>query len=144
MGLAVMTVFGMIAAVAYDFYGALRQIVSLKKRGTLLGDVLYSLIILIFFVLILLRINDGLLRSYVYLGLILGFVIYYGLIHHLLWKVIYGLTKGLIWIVQKIIAIVSWPWRMLKKCLVKPIYARYCRWKTQREKLQQKNEEDLE
>lgn len=67
---------GMIAGFCYDLYKVTRGTLRLRRIGTALGDVLFWLVLTgVVFVLLLLG-NWGEVRLYVFLGLVLGAVIY--------------------------------------------------------------------
>ena len=74
----------------YDLLRAIRTHFRLKRWGTGLLDVLFSILGTACFLLLLLRGTDGRLRFYLPLGLIVGFFLYRetvssGVLHIILW-----------------------------------------------------------
>ena len=139
-----MTIVGLAGALVYDFYRALRELKGLKKKATLVGDMAYSLLFITFFILILLRLNDGQLRSYVYLGLILGYAAYFGLLHRFLRRPITLLCRGVCFVAGGIWAILTYPWRLTAKALARPWRAARARALARMQSKQAVVEEDLE
>ena len=81
---------GAALGVFYDLLRAIRTHFRLKRWGTGLMDVLFSMTGTACFLLLLLRGTDGQLRFYLPLGLVIGFLLYRetvsrGVLHILLW-----------------------------------------------------------
>lgn len=144
LGVGVMAVLGLAGGLLYDSFRALRQVLGWKKWGTLFSDVLYSLILVAAFVLALLVVNDGQLRSYVYLGLVLGYVVYFGLLHRFFWRPLLALLRGMNWLVVKVLRILSWPFRLVYKGTSYPLRHLRRKWALKRQQAAQALEEDLE
>lgn len=81
---------GAVLGVFYDLLRAIRTHFRLKRWGTGLLDVLFSITGMVCFLLLLLRGTDGRLRFYLPLGLVTGFLLYRktvsrGILHVFLW-----------------------------------------------------------
>lgn len=113
LGVGVMAILGLLGGLLYDSFRALRQIGAWKKWGTFFGDVSYSLILVGLFILALQAVNDGQLRSYVYLGLILGYSVYFGCLHRFFWRPLRGIMGFICAFLGRIWRLVSWPGRMI-------------------------------
>lgn len=120
-GLLLMSLLGVFGAIAFDGYRCLRQIVGLKKTGTLIGDILYSLGFLLVFLIFLMSVNQGQLRSYVYLGLILGYSFYFGVVHRFLGRIIYHFVYFVVMVFDMLAKIMTFPFRMVGKIIVFPL-----------------------
>lgn len=107
-------------------YDVLRVLRRLLPHGTFLiavEDIFYWLSCAFFIFAMLYQKNDGLIRGFAIGAIVLGMLIYN---HFISPRVI----KGVVWLVQKMIRIVSFPIRLAKKVLKKP--AAFCRRKTGR------------
>lgn len=144
LGVGVMAVVGLAGGLLYDSFRALRQVLGWKKWGTLFSDVVYSLILVCAFVLVLLAVNDGQLRSYVYLGLILGYVVYFGLLHRFFWRPLLFILRGICWLIIHLWRLVSWPFRLLGKGVCWPIRHIQRKMALKRQLAAEQLEEDLE
>ncbi|MBM7855979.1 spore cortex biosynthesis protein YabQ [Desulfohalotomaculum tongense] len=111
---------GMLAGFMFDLYRVVGRLLKLKKWGTMLGDLLYWLILTPVVFVILLWGNWGEVRLYVIIGLSLGAVLYLQYpskyIVPLIGKLIDGI-KGLIKLVVKMLRFlccaVGMPFRVL-------------------------------
>lgn len=144
IGIGVMALLGLAGGLLYDSFRAFRQVLGWKKWGTLFSDVLYSLILVCAFVLALLAVNDGQLRSYVYLGLMLGYVVYFGMLHRFFWRPLLALLSGLIWVSMHLFRLLTWPFRFMYKALSWPWRILRQKWALKRQQAAQDLEEDLE
>ena len=121
MGVGMMTVVGLGGGLMYDGFRAVRQVRGLRKWGTLFSDVLYSLVLVAIFVLTLFKVNDGQLRSYVYLGLLLGYVAYFGLLHRFFWRPLLGVISMLYWLWAHFWRLLCWPFRFFRRLIIRPV-----------------------
>lgn len=122
-------VVGMAASFCYDYYRVVRRLFKLRKIGTCLGDAVFWLITtaLVFFLLLL--VNWGVVRFYVFLALSLGAIIYFqlfsGLARRLLnlkFYLFYHLWKLAIKVTLFIWQAVFFPVRLVVTILFYPFY----------------------
>ncbi|GBF32153.1 spore cortex biosynthesis protein [Desulfocucumis palustris] len=93
---------GMLAGFCYDLYKMTRSKLRLKKTGTFLGDIFFWLFLTCVSFYLLLRLNAGEVRIYVFLGLALGTLLYM----QLMGKTTYRLLDGLFSLIGKLIKII--------------------------------------
>ncbi|HAG11935.1 MAG TPA: hypothetical protein DCK76_11325 [Desulfotomaculum sp.] len=67
---------GFIAGALYDLYRACGRILYIKKRAVFIGDLLFWLLLTAGVIVLLLLVNQGEVRFYVLLGLVLGVLFY--------------------------------------------------------------------
>ena len=144
IGVGIMTIVGLGGGLLYDGFRAVRQVRGWKKWGTLFSVVLYSLLLVSIFVLTLLAVNDGQLRSYVYLGLLLGYVVYFGLLHRFFWKPLVGVISMLHWLLVHGWRIFCWPFGIIKRLILWPVEQIQQKWVLKRQLAAEGMEEDLE
>jgi len=119
---------GLLAGLWFDFYRAVRRVLRLKKIGTFLGDLLFSLFLTVFIFGLLLAINYGEVRFYVIMGLALGALIYWRLFSRFGYGTImfsFRFLQKTFHLVGKSIS-VSWraftfPFRVVSLALSKPL-----------------------
>lgn len=86
---------GMLAGFCYEFYRALRDVLGLKKIGTFAGDIIFWLFLTAFTFTLLVRANYGQLRLYVFIGLLLGALLFVRLLGDPAYRLVRGvLTLG--------------------------------------------------
>lgn len=144
MGVGMMTVVGLGGGLIYDSFRAVRQVRGFRKWGTLFSDVLYSLVLVGIFVLTLFKVNDGQLRSYVYLGLLLGYVAYFGLLHRFFWRPILAVISILHWLWVHFWRMLCWPFRIVWRLIIRPVKHIRQKWALKRQLAAESTEEDLE
>ncbi|NQS75748.1 MAG: spore cortex biosynthesis protein YabQ [Peptococcaceae bacterium] len=102
---------GIIAAVGFDYYRAVRRAFKLKRAGIFLGDIIFWLVTTVIVFTLLILANWGEMRLYVFLGLGLGVLLYFCLfskpVSRLIWIKFYILYR--IW--QYFVLVVSYIWR---------------------------------
>ena len=67
---------GVIAGLVYEFYRILRRIFLCKKITTAIFDILFSASAILIFIYVLYITSCGQLRFYIFIGYILGFLMY--------------------------------------------------------------------
>lgn len=67
---------GLLAGVFYDFYRACGRVLYIKRRAVFIGDLLFWLLFTAAALMLLLLANQGEVRFYVILGLVLGVLFY--------------------------------------------------------------------
>lgn len=120
---------GIVAAFCYDYYRELRKAFRLKKFGTFLGDLIYWLVMAVLVFVLLLKANWGEVRMYVFMGLGLGALLYYGVLSkpvsrlvRLKFYVLYRLWKFFVAIIQFIWNAVLFPFRLVIKIIAFPLH----------------------
>lgn len=104
-------------------YDALRVFRRIVKHGTVwlaIEDMVYWISCALLIFAMLYQTNDGLIRGFAIGGIIIGMLLYNQLISP--WAV-----RGLVWLIQKILRMISLPFRFAQKHLKKPAAA--CRLK---------------
>ena len=122
----------------------------MAKKGTFIGDLLYSLLFLVLFLFFLWPVNSGQLRNYVYLGLFLGYAGYFAFLHKQCYRLVAQLAYFLAMILRFIGRILAFPFHIIGKIVVKPlavlfhlIKASFLRWYRKWQDSRQKVGEDL-
>jgi len=112
---------GLLIGVMFDLYRGMWKKCAPSSKTMPLWDIIWWLLVTALVFFILLNINWGELRLYLFLGQIIGFVIYYKKISpHFLKRFIVFLT----WLektVKKLVIIVVIPFRVMKTILLWPI-----------------------
>ncbi|MDR7870940.1 MAG: spore cortex biosynthesis protein YabQ [Tissierellaceae bacterium] len=107
--------YGLILGGMYDFYRVFRLFSKPKKILTAIEDLLFWIIVTLIIFMFLLNKTDGIIRGFVILGFIVGYVFYYKVISKysfLLLKKIFELIFSLI---SEIIRIISYPFKKVFK-----------------------------
>lgn len=107
--------YGLILGGIYDFYRVFRHYSKPKKALTAIEDLLFWLIMTIIIFNFLLKKTDGIIRGFVLLGFIIGYIFYISLISkysYILLKQLFGLIFT---IISEIIKIIFYPFKKLCK-----------------------------
>lgn len=99
---------GAALGVFYDLLRAIRTRYRLKRWGTGLLDVLFSIVGTACFLLLMLRGTDGRLRFYLPLGLIIGFFLYRETISPWVLRLCLQLLKAAGWMLGELWAFLLW------------------------------------
>ncbi len=67
---------GMLAGLCYEIYRVTRDVLRLKKAGTIFGDIIFWIFLTFLSFFLLLKANNGQLRLYVFIGLLLGAAVF--------------------------------------------------------------------
>ncbi len=102
---AVMLLAGIAVSAFFDIQRSARR--AVRKNGgknpvpwVMLQDLFFAVISFFFLVLVIYRINEGIIRSYIVIGFAAGVVFYAALITKLAGKVFYGIFYGFYYIVM--------------------------------------------
>lgn len=107
--------YGLILGVIYDLYRVFRYYSKPKKILTAIEDILFWLIIASIIFFFLFNKTDGIIRGFVILGFIIGFIIYLKIISKYSYFILKK-TFGLIFrIINEIIIIISFPFKKASK-----------------------------
>lgn len=110
--LLIFTITGIIIGVFFDIFRILRRSFKTPDIITYIEDVLFWVFTGVFFITVLFKFNNGEIRSYVLLGLILGIIVYMLSIS----KYFIKINMAIIKIIKKILA---YPIRIILK-IIKP------------------------
>lgn len=120
---------GLIAGFCYDFYRVTRSKFGLRKAGTYLGDIIFWLVLTALVFGLLLAGNWGEVRLYVFIGLVLGALIYAKFLSRPGIAVINGLFHilkmlllGLIKVLAALWLIFCFPFRLTFLVIVTPFH----------------------
>ncbi|NLJ75977.1 MAG: spore cortex biosynthesis protein YabQ [Peptococcaceae bacterium] len=123
---------GIIAAVGFDYYRAVRRAFRLKKAGFFLGDIIFWLVTTVIVFILLILANWGEMRLYVFLGLGLGVLLYFCLfskpVSRLIWikfYILYRLWRYFVLVISYIWKAVLAPFRLVIMLVSYPF--QYCR-----------------
>lgn len=115
---AVSVMSGCFMVFLYDILRVFRKLVKHGAVFTALEDVIYWILAALFIFAMLYRKNDGLIRGFAIGGILIGMLFY----NHFISP---RTVKAVVWLVQKMIYIFSFPFRMMKRVLRRP--AAFCR-----------------
>lgn len=102
---------GIILGVIFDFFRAFRKSIKHSNIATYIEDIIYVIIAFLIVVVALQIFSDGELRFYIFLGILIGFVIYFALISKYLLKVE---TFILEWLIK----IIKYPINLIEKFIL--------------------------
>lgn len=114
-----MIIIGFIVGIMFDFYRVLRGKTKPKRLITDISDLLFSIIITLIIFISLLYSNGGEMRIYVFLGVILGQIIYYYLLSSYVIVILSKLLNGIYYIYCKFTNIILLCYKNIKKGVVK-------------------------
>lgn len=119
--LLIFTISGILVGIFFDIFRVLRKSFKTSDLLTYIEDILFWIITGIFLLFIIFKFNNGEIRSYVIIGLILGIIIYMLAIS----KHFININVKIISFIKKIFKILSYPIKLilniLRKILLKPI-----------------------
>lgn len=118
--LSMMGFVGWFGGFLFDIFRVIAKQKKLKRTGLVVHDLLYCLLFTAVFLGCILLLNHGQIRSYVYFGLLVGFVVYFRWFHGLLWGSIWKVVAGISWVLGGIFKVLIGPftlvWYLLVKC----------------------------
>ena len=68
---------GILICLTYDIFRALRKSIKTSDLATYIEDIIFFIIVSIFLIYLIFIVNDGSIRGFIFIGLILGGVLYY-------------------------------------------------------------------
>ena len=108
---------GIIVSAFFDLQRAMRK--AVRKNGgknytlsVCLQDLLFSAGSFLFVLLVIYRVNDGIVRSYIVAGFAGGVVLYFWVISRVMGRVLFALFYSVLFVLRKIITL---PRNLLKK-----------------------------
>lgn len=111
---------GIIIGLTYDIYRIFRYFFKPKKVATFIEDLVFWIIVSLIAVFILIFSNWGELRGYIFIGFILGTLLYNKLLSKIVISVLVHLTKLVVDGIKWVINIVLYPIKLLFKILSSP------------------------
>lgn len=132
-----LSVSGFILGMAFDLYRVLRRLSSPGKWLTIACDSLFWLVYTVWTFVLLLRVNAGEVRFYVFLSIALGFGVYFWLFSRQMisgwYAVLYRLVLAGQWLfgwlnrlIDLVVRIVLWPYRVAERLILRPVYTILC------------------
>lgn len=112
---------GMAAGLLYDLYILLRRTIRPKRWVTDLGDLLFWLLAIGTVYGILLIFNWGEVRLYVFIGLVVGAVLYYNLLSKVFVMVITKVVQGIATFVTYLWMAITFPFQLAKRIILIPL-----------------------
>lgn len=103
--------YGLILGGIYDFYRVFRYFSKPKKLLTTIGDLLFWLIITLIIFVFLVNRTDGIIRGFVLLGFIIGYVFYIKAISKYSFLFLKWIFKLILDLISEIIRIITYPFR---------------------------------
>lgn len=113
-------------------------------RQKMVGDFLFCLCWALLFWLFLLRVNGGLLRNYIFFGLLGGCAVYYGLCRPICRGLCLRLARSILWLWHWLWKVLLAPWRLLGRVLGRFIWQPCRKFFQEKCKAQQELVEDAE
>lgn len=120
-GLLLMILAGWSGGLIFDGFRFIRYRQHLKRKGIFIGDIFYWLLFTVLFLFCIFKANNGEIRSYVCIGVLIGFIIYFKLCHAILWKPICFLINTMIKLIKIFVNIICLPFVILKKIISFPL-----------------------
>lgn len=105
---------GIIAGILYDIFRAFRYTWKARKNLKYIGDLVFWFLVTIFFFLISLRILDGILRGFLFIGFFAGGTFYFLTISKYIFPIFKRIFKLIIQSINEIIKIFKIPFDKLK------------------------------
>lgn len=104
---------GLILGCFYDFYRVLRYFSRPRKLITAIEDILFWLIVTFITFKFFLNKTDGVIRGFVVLGFLMGFIFYLKIISRYSYSLLKKIFKLILELFNEIIRIISYPFRKM-------------------------------
>lgn len=115
---------GVLAGIIYDMFKALRHAKKERKRLKYIGDLLFWVIITILFFITIVKVSDGILRGFLFIGFFGGGGLYLLTISKYFYFIFLRIFKLIIQLVNEIIGIIKIPFVKIKlKHKIKRIFS---------------------
>ncbi|TCO71361.1 spore cortex biosynthesis protein YabQ [Marinisporobacter balticus] len=111
---------GIFIGFIYDLYRIFRCIFKPKKIATIIEDLIFWIVISIAAITVLLFSNEGQVRFYTFLGFMIGSILYNRILSKFVIKSMILLLRMIRKIILKIVKIILYPLRVLRKLFLKP------------------------
>lgn len=101
--------YGLILGVIYDLYRVFRYYSKPKKILTIIEDFILWLIITLIFFLFLVKNTDGIIRGFIIIGFLIGYIFYYKIISKYNFPLLVKCFKLILGLFSEIIKIIIYP-----------------------------------
>ncbi len=108
---------GIIIGLIFDFFRILRRSIKTPDLITYLEDIILSLIIGIILILSIVIFNNGELRLYIFLGLIVGLLLYLVTVSKYIIRLNTSILSIFITLIKKVFKILSFPFILIIKMI---------------------------
>lgn len=126
---------GIISAVVYDSFRAFRYTSKARHRLKYSGDIVYWLFITIFFFIIMVKLSDGILRGFLFIGFFSGGLLYFLTASEFIFYLFLKIFKLIFQSLNEIMGLIKRPFVKLKiKSRFKKILLAKAEMKAQRKK----------
>lgn len=115
------TVCGMAVAFIYDLFRIFRKAVKTGDLLTFIQDVLYWIIAAVIMFITIFFSNDGELRGFLFLGALIGVVLYALLFSHIIMSSSLFIIRVTVKVIKVIFLVISYPFRVIVKLLAIPV-----------------------
>lgn len=112
---------GAVIAFIYDVFRIKRKAIKTKSLIIQLEDLLYWIIVSIVMFAVIYYSNEGEIRGFIFIGTVLGVILYVTLLSNIIMKVSLFILKIISRILRAIWIVVSFPFRLIIKILSIPI-----------------------
>lgn len=105
---------GILAALIYDSFRAFRYIHEPRKAFKYIGDIIFWIIITNLFFLTVLKLSDGVLRGFLFIGFFSGGILYLLTLSRLMYKLFIKIFSLIIQLFNEIIEVIKFLFMKLK------------------------------
>lgn len=109
--------YGLIFGGIYDFYRVFRYFSKPKKILSSIEDLLFWIVITGLVFMFLVRQTDGIIRGFILLGFIIGYIFYIKVISRFSYKIIRSIFQLIFTLFSEIMKIILYPFRKIGKFL---------------------------
>lgn len=109
--------YGLIIGVIYDLYRTFRYYTKPKKKLSLLEDLFLWIIITLIFFVFLVNNTDGVIRGFVFIGFLIGSIIYIKIISKYNFPILIKIFNLIFEIINEIIRIIVYPFKFILNIL---------------------------
>ena len=95
-------IIGLILGMMFDIFRVLRKNIKTPDSITFIEDILYITISIVLIILAIIKINNGIIRFYIFIGITLGIVVYSLTISNLCVIILSVIIKTVIYLLQNI------------------------------------------
>lgn len=106
---------GLIIGLVYDLYRAFRYFSKPKRILSHIEDLLFWIIVGFTFFLVLVKLTDGVIRGFIFIGFFSGGIIYFLLLSKYMFSLIINTFKLILEMISEIIKIITCPFRKVFK-----------------------------
>lgn len=107
--------YGLIIGCIYDFYRVFRHFSESKKVLTAIEDILFWIIIALIIFVFLVDKTNGIIRGFVILGIIIGYVFYIKVISKYSFSFLKKIFKLILDLISEIMKVISYPFKQIFK-----------------------------